>query len=81
MLASGSWIPRARSACAIPDATSASLISSRSRSSGFTAETAALGLAGMDNAASSELTRSLVGWQPAHPRLIADMEQGRYFAQ
>jgi nucleoside-diphosphate-sugar epimerase len=34
-----------------------------------------------DIPASSELTRELVGWQPAHPGLIEDLEQGHYFEQ
>jgi hypothetical protein len=28
---------------------------------------------------SSELTRELVGWQPTHPGLIEDLDQGHYF--
>lgn len=32
-----------------------------------------------DNPASNDLTRQLLGWQPAHPGLIADLEQGQYF--
>ena len=36
--------------------------------------------AGVDNPASSALTRELLGWQPAHPGLIDDLNQGHYFA-
>ncbi|MGD0700361.1 MAG: SDR family oxidoreductase [Trebonia sp.] len=32
-----------------------------------------------DAPASSELTRKLLGWQPAHPGLIADIDTGHYF--
>ena len=32
-----------------------------------------------DIPASSDLTRELVGWQPTHPGLIADLDQGHYF--
>lgn len=32
-----------------------------------------------DVPASSALTRELVGWQPAHPGLVEDLEQGHYF--
>lgn len=34
----------------------------------------------MDNPASSTLTRERMGWQPTQPGLIADLEQGHYFA-
>ena len=34
---------------------------------------------GMDGPASSALTRELMGWQPTHPGLIEDLEQGHYF--
>ena len=37
------------------------------------------GLVALDSPASSELTRELLGWQPTHPRLIEDLEQGHYF--
>ncbi len=33
----------------------------------------------VDQPASSALTRELVGWQPTHLGLIADLEQGHYF--
>lgn len=33
----------------------------------------------VDNPASSALTRERLGWQPAHPGLIEDLEHGRYF--
>jgi nucleoside-diphosphate-sugar epimerase len=36
---------------------------------------------GVDAPVSSEITRATLGWQPAHPKLIADLEQGHYFAQ
>lgn len=37
------------------------------------------GFAGIDCAASSELTRVQLGWQPTGPGLITDMETGGYF--
>jgi nucleoside-diphosphate-sugar epimerase len=37
------------------------------------------GLVQLDNPTSSELTRKLLGWEPAHPGLIADMDEGHYF--
>ncbi|GHO60669.1 SDR family oxidoreductase [Ktedonobacter robiniae] len=32
-----------------------------------------------DNVTSSALTRELLGWQPVHPTLIQDLEEGHYF--
>jgi nucleoside-diphosphate-sugar epimerase len=34
---------------------------------------------GLDAPASSALTQQQLGWQPTHPGLIADLEQGHYF--
>jgi nucleoside-diphosphate-sugar epimerase len=34
----------------------------------------------LDNPTSTELTRQRTGWQPTHPGLIADLEEGHYFA-
>jgi nucleoside-diphosphate-sugar epimerase len=36
---------------------------------------------GLDAPASSALTRERLGWNPVHPGLIEDLEQGHYFAQ
>ena len=36
--------------------------------------------AGLDMGASSALTQQWLGWQPTHPGLLADLEQGHYFA-
>lgn len=33
----------------------------------------------VDNPTSSALTREWLGWQPAHPTLIQDLEEGHYF--
>jgi hypothetical protein len=33
----------------------------------------------MDNPTSSVITRELLGWTPAHPGLIADLDEGHYF--
>ncbi|HEX8008248.1 MAG TPA: SDR family oxidoreductase [Trebonia sp.] len=38
-------------------------------------------LVGVDNPASSEVTRKVLGWEPAHPGLIEDLEHGHYFGQ
>jgi nucleoside-diphosphate-sugar epimerase len=35
----------------------------------------------IDGPASSALTRELLGWQPTHAALIADLDQGHYFQQ
>ena len=37
------------------------------------------GFVGIDSPASGELTRELLGWQPAHPGLIDDLDKGHYF--
>ena len=34
----------------------------------------------LDSPASSALTRGLLGWQPIHPGLIADLDEGHYFS-
>jgi nucleoside-diphosphate-sugar epimerase len=39
------------------------------------------GLVGVDNPVSSEVTRTALGWAPAHPGLIEDLEHGHYFGQ
>lgn len=36
--------------------------------------------ASMDITASSALTRKQLGWEPSHPALLADLEEGHYFA-
>jgi len=38
------------------------------------------GFVGLDNPVSSELTRKVLGWEPAHPGLIEDLEHGHYFS-
>jgi len=37
------------------------------------------GFLAADSPASSALTRELMGWQPAHPGLIEDLDKGHYF--
>jgi nucleoside-diphosphate-sugar epimerase len=37
------------------------------------------GFLGLDSPASSALTRQLLGWQPAQPGLIDDLDKGHYF--
>ena len=37
------------------------------------------GFLAADNPVSSTLTRALLGWQPAHPGLIDDLDKGHYF--
>jgi len=36
--------------------------------------------AGLDNPTSSAATQELLGWRPAHPGLLADLDEGHYFA-
>jgi hypothetical protein len=36
-------------------------------------------LVSVDNPTSSTLTRERLGWQPQHPGLIADLNEGHYF--
>jgi hypothetical protein len=36
-------------------------------------------LVSADNPTSSALTRQRLGWQPTHPGLIADLNDGHYF--
>ena len=37
-------------------------------------------LVSLDSPASSALTREMLGWEPTHPGLVADLGQGHYFA-
>jgi nucleoside-diphosphate-sugar epimerase len=37
--------------------------------------------AGVDNPTSSEVTRKVLGWEPAYPGLIEDLGEGHYFSQ
>ena len=37
------------------------------------------GFIALDNPTSSELSRQLLGWEPTHVGLIADLEAGHYF--
>jgi nucleoside-diphosphate-sugar epimerase len=37
------------------------------------------GFLAIDSPVSSALTRELLGWQPTHPGLLADLDQGHYF--
>jgi nucleoside-diphosphate-sugar epimerase len=39
------------------------------------------GFLGVDNPASSALTREWLGWQPTHPGLLDDLDAGHYFDQ
>ena len=38
------------------------------------------GFVGLDNPVSSELTRHVLNWEPTHPGLIQDLDEGHYFA-
>lgn len=35
---------------------------------------------GFDGPASAQITRDLLGWEPTHPGLTADLREGHYFA-
>jgi nucleoside-diphosphate-sugar epimerase len=39
------------------------------------------GFWGFDGPASAQITRDLLGWQPARPGLLADLKNGHYFAE
>jgi len=85
-----SWTRRAssRSSSAWPERTATSPTSATAPTAGvsITPEEAPerfgflAGFAGADNPTSSELTRQRTGWNPTHPGLIADIENGHYFA-
>jgi len=36
---------------------------------------------GADAPASNTVTRELLGWEPTHPKLIADLDEGHYFSR
>jgi hypothetical protein len=38
------------------------------------------GFWGFDGPSSAQITRDLLGWEPTHPGLIADLKEGHYFA-
>jgi hypothetical protein len=37
------------------------------------------GFWGVDDPASAQITRDLLGWEPTRPGLIADLREGQYF--
>jgi nucleoside-diphosphate-sugar epimerase len=39
------------------------------------------GFVGLDNLTSSALTRQLLDWQPVHPGLLEDLDNGHYFSE
>ena len=39
------------------------------------------GFVGLDNPTASALTRQLLDWQPVHPGLLEDLENGHYFSE
>jgi nucleoside-diphosphate-sugar epimerase len=39
------------------------------------------GFIGADSPASNTLTRELLGWEPTHPGLLADLDEGHYFRE
>jgi hypothetical protein len=38
------------------------------------------GLVSVDNPTSNKLTRERLGWEPVEPGLLADLDEGHYFA-